>query len=120
MQVRSPAVDDALHIIGLHHLGVVRKRLAGAFAHDLGDYFAAVASEELASVPRVVSWSRIPVPVLTAAATNATGMYSYGLLVSQATSCRNTVLLMRMHSQSASKQKLLPVLWCIAGTFSTT
>ena len=82
MQVRSPAVDDALHIIGLHHLGVVRQRLAGAFAHDLGDYFAAIAIEELASVPRVVSWSRIPVPVLTAAAINATGMYSYGLRLS--------------------------------------
>jgi|CXWL01.2.fsa_nt_gi hypothetical protein len=45
MQVRSLAVDDALHVIGLHYLGVVRQRLAGAFAHDLGDYFAAVAIE---------------------------------------------------------------------------
>jgi len=59
MQVRSPAVDDTLHIIGLHHLGVVRQRLDGAFAHDLCDYFAAVAIYAEHDVNTVANTARI-------------------------------------------------------------
>ena len=47
MQVRGPAVDHGLHVVGLHHLGVIGQRLAGTFAYHLGEDPAVCAVEKL-------------------------------------------------------------------------